>query len=431
MNDTESTILPEEQRPGVPYRSAGFHLMKREILRLPPSIISIEEHYSLPPWLLEKHKVQVVPTGYPPEMPMMQYSDPRMQLTNEMRGRLADMDRGNIAMQILSLTGHTKFEDHKDEISFAQDVNNNLADQIKNSDAPHRFRAFAYVPTRSPNYAAEELERCVTEKDMFRGLVCGQTDGKFLDDPVFAPLLKRSEDLNVPIYVHPSFPPINVVKAYYDGLPGALGTILASCGFGWHAEAAIRVLRLVLSGTLDLHPKLNLITGHHGQMLPMMLQRMDNLYKNLRPGCRSVTETIRDQLYVSFAGMYTVPNVKVAIEQIGVDHIMCSCDYPWLPAEDTRGFSKVLNDVLHPSDLRKICQSNAERLLKIQFPVDDQIREMVIEDEKESWLAKKKTKELKEHLQQNPIPATAPVESPNIFSVSSYHPDVLLVLTFS
>ena len=425
VNDTESEIPPEEQRPGVPYRSAGFRLMKREILRPPPSIISIEEHYSLPPWLLEKHKVQVVPTGYPPEMPMMQYSEPRMQLTDGMRGRLADMDRGNIAMQVLSLTGNTRFDNREDEISFAQDVNDNLADQITNSDAPHRFRAFAYMPLRSPNDAAEELERCVTKKNMLGALICGQTDGKFLDDPVFAPILKRAENLNVPIYVHPSFPPVNVMQAYYGGLPGALGTILATCGFGWHAEAAIHVLRLVLSGTLDLHPKLNLITGHHGQMLPMMLQRMDNLYKNLRPGRRSVTETIRDQLYVSFAGMYTVPNVKIAIEQFGVDHIMWSCDYPWLPAEETGGFSKILNDVLHPSDLRKICQTNAERLLNIQFPVDDQIREMVIEDEKESWLAKKNAKEMQERQNSAPMPAATPTK-PNDFTVSHNCLNILL-----
>ena len=425
VNGTDTTITSEERLPGVPYQSAGFHLLKREILRPPPSIISIEEHYSLPPWLLKKHNVQEVDTGYPPEMPMMQYSQPRMQLTDGMRSRLADMDRGNIAMQILSLTGNTKFANHEDEIAFAQDVNDNLADQIANSNAPHRFRAFAYMPMRSPKNAAVELERCVTQHGMLGALICGQTDGKFLDDTDFAPILSKAQDLNVPIYVHPSFPPPNVVQAYYRGLPGALGTILASCGFGWHAEAAIHVLRLVLSGTLDQYPDLNIITGHHGQMLPIMLQRMDNLYKNLRPGRRSVTQTIREQLYVSFAGMYTVPNVKLAIEQFGVDHIMWSCDYPWLPAEDTRGFARILHDVLHPTDLRKICQTNAEHLLNIQFPVEDQIREMVIEDEKEIWLAKKKLKELR------PTPAAAPTaaattDSPNSLQVSYYRPVVFL-----
>ena len=418
--NTEAAVPGEEQLPGVPYPNAGFHLMKREIVRPPPSIISIEEHYNLPKWLLDKHNVKEVDTGYPPEMPMMQYSTPRMQLTDGMKSRLADMDRGNIAMQIISLTGNTKFGNHEDEIAFAQDVNDNLADQIANSNAPHRFRAFAYMPMRSPKAAAVELERCVTQHGMLGALVCGQTDGKFLDHTDFTPILGKAQDLKVPIYVHPSFPPGPVIGAYYGGLPGALGTILASCGFGWHAEAAIHVLRLVLSGTLDTYPDLNIITGHHGQMLPMMLQRMDNLYKNLRPGKRSVTQTIRDQLYVSFAGMYTVPNVKIAIEQFGVDHIMWSCDYPWLPAEDTRGFKKILNDVLHPTDLRKICQTNAEKLLKIQFPVDDQIREMVIADETDSWLAKKKAQDM------GPPPAAVPIDAPNTVQVSYYRPDVFL-----
>ena len=412
VNDTNTDIPPEERRPGVPYQSAGFHLMKREIMRPPPAIITLEEHYGLPPWLLEKHNVQEVDAPYPPEMPMMQYSTPRLQLDEGMRSRLADMDRGNIAMQILSLTGDTKFATHEEEIRFAQDVNDNIANEIASSDAPHRFRAFAYLPLRSPKHAAVELERCVTQHGMLGTLICGQIDGKFLDHTDFAPILGKAQDLKVPIYVHPGYPPASVFQAYYGGLPGGLGTVLAACGFGWHAETAIHVQRLVLSGTLDQYPDLNIIAGHHGEMLPMMLQRMDNMYKNLRPGKRSVSQTIREQVYITFSGMYTVPLVKLSIEQFGVDHTLWSCDYPWLPAEDTRGFFRVLNDVLHPTDLRKICQTNAEKLLNFQFPVEDQIREMVIEDEKEIWMAKKKAKELR------PTSAAATTDRPNTLQVS-------------
>src|SRR2546421_8601867 len=41
--------------------------------------------------------------------------------------------------------------------------------------------------------------------------------GAFLDDPKFAPLLARAEQLGVPIYVHPGMPPADVRKAYYEG----------------------------------------------------------------------------------------------------------------------------------------------------------------------------------------------------------------------
>jgi predicted TIM-barrel fold metal-dependent hydrolase len=33
------------------------------------------------------------------------------------------------------------------------------------------------------------------------------------------------------------------------------------------------VLRLVLAGTLDRHPRLRLVIGHMGEMLPVMLAR--------------------------------------------------------------------------------------------------------------------------------------------------------------
>ena len=364
--------VPEEKLPGLPYLSAGFHLTKAEVQKPPISTICVEEHYSIPHEYYTKYDLPHSEPGYPDSMPMMQYSTPRMALTEGMRDRLRDMDRGNITMQILSATGHVLSTDPGVNISFAKDVNDYVASQIKNSDAPDRFGAFAFLPLVQPTDAADELERCVRDHGMLGTVFCGQVRGKFLDDPQFIPLLTKAQSLGVPIYIHPSFPPLDVMNAYYRGLPGAsggglgpLGTILASCGFGWHAEAAIHILRLVLSGTLEMFPSLKIITGHHGQMLPMMMQRMDNLFDGLLPGSRTVTETLRQQLYVSFSGMYTLPNVQIAIKAFGVDHIMWSCDYPWLPAEDTKHFLGVLHDSLHPEDLRKIAQTNAQNLLGI------------------------------------------------------------------
>ena len=87
--------------------------------------------------------------------------------------------------------------------------------------------------------------------------------------------------LDVPIYIHPHLAPEAVRNAYYSAaLSLAPGGVLEAAGWGWHSETALHVLRLVLAGTLDQHPKLKLIIGHMGEMLPMMLARADEVFAN-------------------------------------------------------------------------------------------------------------------------------------------------------
>ncbi len=106
-------------------------------------------------------------------------------------------------------------------------------------------------------------------------LVNGATDGRFLDDPAFEPVLARAEALDLPIYLHPGIPVEAVRKAYYDGLPGNFSFTMALSAWGWHADTAIHTLRLVLSGALDRHPGLKIVIGHMGEALPFMLDRID------------------------------------------------------------------------------------------------------------------------------------------------------------
>jgi hypothetical protein len=52
----------------------------------------------------------------------------------------------------------------------------------------------------------------------------------------------------VPLYLHPGIPVSAVRKAYFHGLPELTQFLLGSAGWGWHAETAVHVLRLALSG---------------------------------------------------------------------------------------------------------------------------------------------------------------------------------------
>ena len=188
------------------------------------------------------------------------------------------MDAGNVAMQVLSLSGPgADLLVGEAGVRWARDANDLLAEAVQRN--PKRYAGFAHLPMRDASAAAKEFERCVKSHGFVGALINGTTDDKFLDDPQFRSILAKAEELDVPIYLHPNIPPEAVRKAYYSGLPDPMNYILSIAGFGWHAETAIAVLRLVLSGAMDRHPKLKLIIGHMGEFLPMTLARTDAITK--------------------------------------------------------------------------------------------------------------------------------------------------------
>jgi predicted TIM-barrel fold metal-dependent hydrolase len=282
-------------------------------------------------------------------------------------GRLADMDRSGISVQVVSKAGnHTgpsaDMFDGAEAIAFACDFNDAAHREI--SRHPDRFAAFAHLANSIPEAAADELERTVRDLGFRGALISGTIRGAFLDDPRFAPLLSRAEQLEVPIYIHPGMPSEAVRKAYYDGLPERISFGLATFAWGWHYETALHIMRLAVSGTLDKYPKLRLIIGHMGEGLPAMLARCEHQFggelSHLQQG---LAQTIVDHVYITTAGLFTLPPFMVALATFGIDRMMFSVDYPYASFEDGRALLDALP--LAPADLAKVAHGNADRLLKL------------------------------------------------------------------
>lgn len=278
--------------------------------------------------------------------------------------RLKSMDDNGIRMQILSVIGKgADLFDSTKGPAFAQAYNDEIATRI--AGHTERFKAFAHLPTTHPMAAADELERTVKSYQFCGALINGTTNGEFLDNVNYAPILERAERLDVPIYLHPNIPPKAVLDAYYSNLPKEAGNILAIAGWGWHSETALHLLRLILSGTLDQYPRLKLIIGHMGEMLPMMMARCDQVLGIDRVGNnqRSITQTIQEQVFITSSGMFSLPPLQLAIETLGIDRIMYSVDYPYSTNEMGTAYLNSLN--LSPLDFDKLTYLNASKLLKI------------------------------------------------------------------
>lgn len=314
-------------------------------------IIALEEHVSFPDLTRRIPEEAITARGLPaPSGSPMQAVASQLEEVGD--DRLKKMDEAGITVQVLSVSGAgADLLDAIEGPDLARDYNNALAQQI--AVHPDRFAGFAHLPMSAPEAAADELERAVVDLHFCGAMINGLTQNQFLDHPQFSTLLERAESLGVPLYLHPGIPPVAVRKAYYEGLPSALSTQLGMAGFGWHAETAIHVLRLILSGTFERYPNLQLIIGHMGEMLPMMMARCDTIFKpDMTHLPRTISQTLQQQVFITTSGIFTQPPLLAALGTFGIDRILFSVDYPYSTNEQGSTFLKEIN--LPPEDLEKI-----------------------------------------------------------------------------
>jgi uncharacterized protein len=290
------------------------------------------------------------------------------KITDLGAGRIAEMDRYGITVQVMSKAGihmgpSADMFEGDEAVTFAKKFNDQAAQKI--SAHPGRLAAFAHLAASIPEAAADELERTVVEYGFKGALISGMIRGRFLDDAKFSPLLARAEILDVPLYIHPGPPPAEVRKAYYEGAFSQKVTMaLATFAWGWHYETALHVMRLAVSGTLDKYPRLNLIIGHMGEALPFVLARCEHEFgSDISYLSRPLSKIIADQVYVTSAGFFTNPPFLAALQTFGIDRLMFSVDYPY--ASHAAGRAFLDNVPLSGDDLEKFAHGNADRLLKL------------------------------------------------------------------
>jgi predicted TIM-barrel fold metal-dependent hydrolase len=313
-------------------------------------IVAIEEHFGTPE-LLAGNDLSWLATS------------PRERLLDLGDGRLADMDSAGIDVQVLSAVAPAAQQAPGDTgVQVATALNNRLHETV--NAHPDRFAAFAALPTRSPDAAAGELERAVTELGFVGTLINGTTDGRFLDDPMFAPILDTAARLDVPVYLHPGAPPKPVADAYYTGFAEPINRTLALAGHGWHYETALHAVRMIVAGVFDRWPGLKLVLGHLGEGIPFHLPRIEDtltpLVGNLN---KPIGDYFRDNFWITTSGYFYDGPFRLARETFGDDRVIFSVDYPFADNRRARDWFDQLDLA---ADVReKIAHGTVDGLLRL------------------------------------------------------------------
>jgi predicted TIM-barrel fold metal-dependent hydrolase len=326
-------------------------------------VVALEEHFTVPAVVKRIDPGAVSRRGFRARTASAAGPNLAEVLPEIGEQRLASMDAAGITVQVLSNTGPgPDLVPGPDGVAMAREMNDHLAAAVARH--PDRFAGFAVLPMQSPDACAAELERAVKGLRFAGALINGTTEGRFLDHPGYDGLLAAAEALDVPIYIHPHLAPEPVRQAYYSDLPAGPARVIEQAGWGWHSETAIHVLRLVVSGTLDRHPRLKLIIGHMGEMLPVMLDRIDSVFaQDIGHLKRKIGRTILDQVWITTSGIFSEPPLIAALLTFGIDRIMFSVDYPYAPNAKGRAFLDRIS--LAPADMEKLTHANADALLKL------------------------------------------------------------------
>ncbi|MFT4116107.1 amidohydrolase family protein [Bradyrhizobium sp.] len=197
------------------------------------------------------------------------------------------MDRSGVGLAVLSLSSPA-LESLPPERrpAVARHCNEYAANLVR--DYPGRFGFFATLPLVDIDASLREVEHC------FHALgssgVCLMTNygGRYLGDPVLAPLLAELDRRDAVIFVHPTMP---------EPEPPSIGLPAASLEFPFDTTRTIA--SLMFSGVLLRYRRLRFIFSHAGGVVPLLAARLARLESQSR-----FREAVPEGVIAALKGFY-------------------------------------------------------------------------------------------------------------------------------
>ena len=273
--------------------------------------------------------------------------------------RIQDLDNGNVSLQVISHGPSDRSP------AICSKANDELVSAI--SKHPTRMAGFAMLPMSEPAAAAKELERCVTQLSFVGALVDNHVNGQFYRDERFWTVFQKAQELDVPIYIHPSYAADSTMEHYRGNYDNSVAAALSAYGWGWHSETALSVLKLFASGLFERFPNVKIVIGNMGEMLPFQLERVVTVSERWgkKRGLREVWKT---NIWITTSGMFALPPLACLLQTTSIERVLYSVDYPFSANEKGLEFFKEIEKcgLIKGEDLEKFAFRNAEALLGVK-----------------------------------------------------------------
>ncbi len=272
----------------------------------------------------------------------------------DVKQRLADMDRVGIDVEVVSLsTPNVFFAEGVAQVAVARMVNDAYAALVVQH--PKRFKGFASIPLDAGAAAIEELRRAIFELRLHGVVLLSNIRGRALTDPAYRPFFAEANRMKLCIFLHPMLPAHAEPFGEY-----VLGPLV-----GFPFDTTLAVARMCFDGLFHDFPEIRWVIGHLGGAVPYLMERLDNGFRDFAE-CRKkidqLPSTYLKKLYYDTV-TFSEPNLRLARDLVGADHMVMGSDYPHLLGSIERSVTSIQNLAIPDAEKERIFSGTALGIL--------------------------------------------------------------------
>jgi aminocarboxymuconate-semialdehyde decarboxylase len=337
------------------------------------------------PWTLPQRATQPIsidmhthwaPEGYLKAKAALGRPDFLDPINHDLGRRKKLMNALGIQMSVLTLGGFRPWQwvTPKQGAQIAQ-VTNDAAIEA-HAAYPDTFLAGIEMNCSDPVGSLAELNRVAGKPGMVCVHLPTNLGGReFLYEPEFAPVLARTEELGLPIILHPLDGEPNWFAGHrladessgvapnadsnspanrFPGLTNSLGNSL---------EMGVTISKLIVSGTLDKYPNLTFIATMGGGAMPYAMGRLEARGGNKAK--QPVYSYLRRFYFDSLT--FWSPSLRYLAEIVGSDRIVLGTDNMYGPGERQMSDQphSLVDQSFNDEDRQLVLRGNLKRLFKI------------------------------------------------------------------
>jgi aminocarboxymuconate-semialdehyde decarboxylase len=249
------------------------------------------------------------------------YRYPLLPAFYDLTARLEAMTTDGTAAAIVSIAPpmFLYWTDAGEAIDAAKLINDEIARLV--ASAPDWLADLATLPLQDPDASIVELRRAVNDLSLRGAEIGPHVEDVALDSSEIRPVLIAAQELHAPLEIHP----------YYVGpAPALLSDFYLTNLQGNPWQTAPSASRLILSGTLDALPDLDLLLVHGGGHLPYQIGRLDHGHRVRQEADaprQSPSKYLRRFHYDSLT--HGTEATRWLIDRVGADRVLYSTDAPF------------------------------------------------------------------------------------------------------
>jgi aminocarboxymuconate-semialdehyde decarboxylase len=266
--------------------------------------------------------------------------------------RWAEMDRQGVDRQILSVWADLFGYGMPPEAGtrWHRLLNESLAEVAQRY--PQRLSLLASVPLQDAGRAARELEYGVRQCGALGGVIAASLAGTNLGEAPIDEFWAAAVQLDVPLFIHPTQPTPTPRTGRYD----------LNVTVQYIYDSTVTVGSLVLSGTLDRFPTLQIVLAHGGGFFPYQIGRFDRMYRNLRaPAVPAMPPSAYLRRFFYDTILHHPGALRYLCDLVGHDRLLLGTDYPF-PVDDRAPLQLLQETGWSEEDIARIAGDNARQL---------------------------------------------------------------------